>query len=92
MSMAKTVTVEIPEQWLQGLDWNQGAMMQEIIQLGTRQFKIQRALEMYQAGIGSLGFVADKVGIPKRDLIREARSRGIEPLFDEETVQEELAK
>lgn len=90
--MAKTITVEIPEQWLQGLDWNQGAMMQEIIQLGTRQFKIQRALEMYQAGIGSLGFVADKVGIPKRDLIREARSRGIEPLFDEETVQEELAK
>ena len=90
--MAKTITVEIPEQWLQGLDWNQGAMMQEIIQLGTRQFKIQRALEMYQAGIGSLGFAADKVGIPKRDLIREARSRGIEPLFDEETVQEELAR
>ena len=90
--MAKTITVEIPEQWLQGLDWNQGAMMQEIIQLGTRQFKIQRALEMYQAGIGSLGFAADKVGIPKSDLIREARSRGIEPLFDEETVQEELAR
>jgi len=90
--MAKTVTVEIPEQWLQGLDWSQGAMMQEIIQLGMHEFKVQRALEMYQAGIGSLGFVADKVGISKRDLIREARSRGIEPLFDEETVREDLAK
>ena len=88
--MEKTVSVEIPEQWLQGLDWDQRTVVQEIIQLGTRQLKIRRALELYQAGVGSLGYVAERVGLSKRDLIREARSRGIEPSYDEQTVREEL--
>jgi hypothetical protein len=88
--MDKVVTVEIPERWLQDLDWHQEAVVQEIIQLGTYQYKVRRALEMYQAGVGSLGYVAEKVGLSKRDLIREARARGIEPPFDEQTVREEL--
>jgi hypothetical protein len=88
--MDKVVTVEIPEQWLQDLDWHQGAVVQEIIQLGTHQLKVRRALEMYQAGAGSLGYVAEKVGLSKRDQIREARAQGIEPPFDEQTVHEEL--
>jgi predicted HTH domain antitoxin len=88
--MAKVVTVEIPEQWLQGLDWDQTTMIQEIIQLGLYQFKVRRALDMYQAGASSLGYVAEKAGLSKRDLIREARARGIEPAFDEQTVSEEL--
>ena len=88
--MAKVVTVEIPEQWLQGLDWDQKTVVQEIIQLGLYQFKVRRALEMYQAGASSLGYVAEQVGLPKRDLIREARAQGIEPPFDEQTAREEL--
>lgn len=90
--MAKVVTVEIPEHWLQGLDWDQKTVVQEIIQLGLYQFKVRRALEMYQAGAGSLGYVAEKVGLSKRDLIREARTLGIEPPFDEQTVSEELGE
>ena len=88
--MEKTITMEIPEQWLQDLDLDQGMMIQEIVRLGVHQFKIRRALEMYQAGAGSLGYVAEKAGLSKRDLIREARARGIEPSFDEQTVREEL--
>jgi hypothetical protein len=88
--MEKVITVEIPERWLQGLDWDQRTVVQEIIQLGTHQLKIRQALEWYQAGVGSLGYVAERVGLSKRDLIREARSRGIEPPFDEQTVHEEL--
>ena len=90
VGMEKVVTVEIPEQWLQDLDWQQRAVMQEIIQLGAYQLKVRRALEMYQSGIGSLGYVAEKAGLSKRDLIREARARGIEPPFDEQTVREEV--
>jgi predicted HTH domain antitoxin len=86
----KLVTLEIPEQWFQGVDLDQTAVMQEIVQLGIYQFKIRRALNMYQAGAGSLGYVAEKAGISKRDLIREARARGIVPSFDEQTVREEL--
>ena len=88
--MEKVMRVEIPEQWLQGLDWDRGAVVQEIIRLGTYQLKIRRALEMYQAGAGSLGYVAEQAGLSKRDLIREARARGIEPPFDEEIIREEL--
>jgi predicted HTH domain antitoxin len=90
MTMEKVVTVEIPERWLQGMDWDQAAVVQEIIQLGVYQWQVRRALEMYRAGAGSLGYVAQKAGLSKRDLIREARARGIEPLFDEQTVREEL--
>jgi predicted HTH domain antitoxin len=88
--MGKVIRVEIPEQWLQGLDWDQGEVVQEIIQLGSYQLKVRRALEMYQAGAGSLGYVAEQAGLSKRDLIREARARGIEPPFDEQAVREEL--
>jgi predicted HTH domain antitoxin len=88
--MDKVVTVEIPEQWLQDLDWQRGTVLQEIIQLGSYQLKVRSALEMYQAGVGSLGYAAERVGLSKRDLIREARARGIEPPFDEQTVHEEL--
>jgi predicted HTH domain antitoxin len=88
--MEKTITMEIPEQWLHDLDIDQGMVLQEIVRLGIHQFKVRRALEMYQAGAGSLGYVAEKTGLSKRDLIREARARGIEPSFDEQTVREEL--
>ena len=88
--MEKIVTVEIPEDWLQGLDWAQRAVMREVIQLGTYQLRVRQALEMYRAGTGSLGYVAEKNGLSKRELIREARARGIEPPFDEQTLPEEL--
>ena len=88
--MEKFIRVDIPEQWLKGLDWDQGTLVQEVIQLGAYQLRVRRALEMYRAGVGSLGYVAEQTGLSKRDLIREARSRGIEPPFDEQTLREEL--
>ena len=90
--MEKMVTVEVPVEWLEDLQWDESAVVQEIIQLGTYQFKVRRALEMYQAGVGSLGYAAEKAGLPKRDLVREARARGIVPPFDEEMVREELGE
>ena len=88
--MENAITVEIPRQWLAGLEDGQGVLIQEIVKLGIEQLKIRRALELYQTAAGSLGYVAEQVGLPKRDLIREARARGIVPPFDEQTVHEEL--
>jgi len=88
--MEKVITMEIPERWFLGLDWDRTALVREVIQLGIHQFKVRRALEMYQAGAGSLGYAAEKSGVSKRDLIREARTWGIEPFFDEQAVSEEL--
>jgi len=88
-AMNDTIWIEIPQQWVQGLDWEQDATLEEIIQLGIRQLKIRRALALYRTGNVSLGYAAAKVGISKRDLICVARAQGIEPAYDEETVREE---
>jgi predicted HTH domain antitoxin len=88
--MEKTISMSVPETWVHGLEWDQTAVIQEIFRLGVQQYKIIRALEMIQADMGSLGFIAEKMGISKRELIREARSRGIEPTYDEQTLIEEL--
>jgi hypothetical protein len=90
MTMDKVIQVEIPEEWLQGLDWDRQALMREVIRLGVHQIKVRRALEMYRTGSCSLGYAAEQEGLAKSDLIREARARGMEPLFDEQTVREEL--
>jgi hypothetical protein len=45
-TLEKVISVDIPEQWLKGLDWDQGALVQETIKLGTYPWKIRRAPEM----------------------------------------------
>ncbi len=88
--MTKTITVEIPEPLMRDLHLDQASVVQEVIHLGIHQYKLQQALRLYQAGAGSLGYVAEQAGVAKRDLIREARAQGMEPDFDEQTVREEL--
>ena len=60
--------------------------------LGVYQYKVERAIQLYQNDVGSLGFIAGQLNLPKQDLIHEFRLRGIEPDFSEETVQEELGE
>lgn len=88
--MESTIEMEIPRQWLEGIPEEQ-TTLQQIFRMGIYQYKVQRALTLYREGVGSLGYIAEQVGLSKRDLIREARMRGIDPDFSEETVQEELA-
>ncbi len=83
-------TIVVPRKMLEELQGEREQWLQEIIHLGVQQLKIRRALEIYQAGDCSLGYAAEQVDIPKQELIREARARGIEPTFDERIVQEEL--
>jgi predicted HTH domain antitoxin len=90
--MENSISIEIPQEWVQGLEWDQGILLQEIVQLGIRQIKVRRALDLYKSSNVSLGYAAQQVGIPKRELIVEARVRGIEPSFDEQTVREELGQ
>ena len=88
--MEKTISMSIPEAWVHGLEWDQTTVLQEVFRLGVQQYKIRRAIEMYQSCMGSLGFIAEKMALPKRELIREARTRGIEPRIDDQTLIEEL--
>ena len=88
--MEQMVELKVPSNWLTGVS-NEPLMLQQIFRLGLHQYRIERALRLYQDGVGSIGYVAEQLGIAKRDLVREARARGMEPEFSLKTVQEELA-
>lgn len=86
----QTIRMQVPRRWLEGIP-EEAATLQQIFRLGLYQYKVERALALYRDGVGSLGYIAEQLGLPKQDLIREARTRGIEPEFSETTVREELA-
>ena len=86
----EAITIKIPQQWLAGIQ-SPTSLLEEIVRLGVQQLKLRRALDLYRSGAGSLGYVAEQTGLSKRDLICEARARGIVPLTDEQMIAEELA-
>ena len=87
--MEETVEMHIPDQWFEGVP-DESMALQQIFRLGLHQYKVKRAPTLSRDGVGSLGYVAEQLGLSKRDLIREARMRGLEPAFSERTVREEL--
>jgi len=87
--MEQTVAMEVPRAWLEGVS-DEPLTLQEIFRVGLYHYKVERALRLYREEVGSLGFLAEQLGIPKRELIREARQRGIDPGFSAESVQEDL--
>ncbi|MEW6368258.1 MAG: UPF0175 family protein [Acidobacteriota bacterium] len=89
--MQTTRPVEIPVEWLEGVP-DETAALQQIFRMGLRQYRIERAIALYRDGVGSLGYIAEILHLDKRDLVREARLRGIDPEFSEESVREELAE
>ena len=88
--MEQTITIKIPRDWLSGVPMEDLAL-QQIFRKGLYQYQVERALGLYRDGVGSLGYIAAQLGLSKRELAQEARRRGIEPAFSEETVREELA-
>ena len=42
--MEKTISMSIPEAWVQGLEWDQATVLQEVFRLGVQQYKIRRAI------------------------------------------------
>jgi len=89
-TMEQTIAMRIPRHWLEGIP-EEPTILEQIFRLGLYQYKVERALTLYRDGVGSLGYIAEQLGLSKRDLIKEAKMRGIEPDFSEETVREELA-
>ncbi len=89
--MEQTVAIQIPVQWLEDIP-EQETTRRQIFKMGLEQYKMERALSLYRNGAGSLGYIAEQLGLSKRKLVRKARLRGIEPDFTEETVREELAQ
>ncbi|GBC96752.1 hypothetical protein HRbin16_02561 [bacterium HR16] len=87
--MKRAVAVQIPLDWLEGIP-PESTTLQHIFRMGLYHYKVERAIAMYRDGVGSLGYIAEQLGLSKRDLIREARLRGIVPDVSEETIREEI--
>lgn len=88
--MEQDVTIKIPRTWMKGVP-DEELILKQIIRLGIRQYRVERALQLYRDGVGSLGYVAEQTGLNKQDLIKAARHRGIDPEFSKRTVEEELS-
>ncbi|MBW2167415.1 MAG: hypothetical protein JRG74_15420 [Deltaproteobacteria bacterium] len=89
--MEQEVTVKIPRTWIKGLP-EEELTLKQILRLGIYQYKVERAIQLYRDGVGSLSYVAEQMGLNKQDLIREARHHNIDPEYSEQTVKEELSK
>jgi len=88
MEAMVTVQLQVPERWMQ--DLKDQVTLLEILSLGLEEYRLQRALTLYQKGAGSLGYVAEQVGISKRVLMEEARRRGVLPHYDERFAEQDL--
>ena len=82
--MAEMIAMQtqVPREWLP--DLKDQATFLEILGLGLEEYRMQRALSLYQQG---LGYVADLVGISKRELMKHARRRGVLPQHDDERFE-----
>ncbi len=89
--MSQLVTIQVPHDWIDGLPQEELAL-KEIFRMGIYEYKVKRAIKLYKKGIGSLGYIAEKIGILKQDLIREFRLRNIEPEFSKLTFKEDLGE
>lgn len=87
--MDHTIELHIPHEWVEGIS-DEEVTLQHIFQLGLYQYRIERAITMYRNGVGSLGYIAEQVGLSKQELIKETRLRGIDPDFSENTILEEI--
>jgi predicted HTH domain antitoxin len=84
------ITVEVSEDLLPEISLDDQDMVRQIFELGLTQLKIDIALRRYREGGLSLGYAAHLAGIPKREMILQARARGMMPRFSEQTIREEL--
>lgn len=90
MAETRTVQLQVPQEWAQ--DLKDPTTLLEVLGLGLEEYRIRRALALYQKRAGSLGYVAELVGIPERVLMEEARRRGVLPHADGRFADQDLGR
>ncbi len=85
----KTITIRLPETLVKELPEEESSLF-EILKLGLRQLKIEKALERYKKGGVSLARVAELAGISIREMIPLAYAHGFEPKYDEALLESKL--
>lgn len=89
--MLKEINIKVPDEWIKDLP-KEKLIFKQVFKLGINQYKLEKAIKFYQTNLGSVGFIAEQVGIEKEKLIKELRSLGLEPDFSDQTLEEELSE
>jgi predicted HTH domain antitoxin len=87
----------MPDLTLQLADWlakelanTSKEFVVEVLELGLRTWKIQRALIVYAHGKMTLGAAAQLAGVTESEMARQAYARGLGPRYSTDTLNEEL--
>jgi hypothetical protein len=81
-----TVAVSIPEDLARQLPADP-AERDQVLVLGLREWKVRKALEVYQRGEGSLAFAARQAGVSLREMIPLAYAHGLTPKIDSRDLE-----
>jgi predicted HTH domain antitoxin len=85
-----TVTITVPEDLSVQLQPYQNNLS-ELLRLGLREVKMEQSLALFKKGDFSLWKAARMAGVSLREMMQYAAAQGLQPVVDEETIQEELA-
>ncbi len=78
----RTITIRLPDYLIKEL-LEEESPIYEILKLGLKQLKIEKAIARYKKGGVSLAKVAESAGISIREMIPVAYAHGLEPKYDE---------
>lgn len=85
----RTITIRLPDYLIKELPEEESSIY-EILKLGLKQLKIEKAIARYKKGGVSLAKVAESAGISIREMIPIAYAHGLEPKYDESLDESEI--
>jgi len=85
----KTVTLRLPDYLAETLPGKESSLC-EILKLGLKQFRIERAIKRYKKGGVSLAKAAEMACISIREMVLIAYDHGLEPKYDESLVKSKI--
>jgi predicted HTH domain antitoxin len=88
-SRDEMIKLEIPEDILKDVDIKDPSQIEEILRIGIKQMKIEKALHSYKEGKISIAKAAELADISLSEMTMQASARGLKPLYDKKMVEEE---
>ncbi len=77
----RTITVRVPDNLVGELPEDESSIS-EILKLGLKQLKIEKAIQRYKKGGISIAKAAELAGISIREMISVAYAHGLEPKYN----------
>jgi predicted HTH domain antitoxin len=90
ITIVNMIKLEIPEDMLKNFDIKDTTQLKQIIKMGIKQMRIEKALQSYEKGKISLAKAAELADIQLSEMMMQASARGLKPLYDKKIKEEEM--